>query len=245
MRGAIALGAVIAAIAASGCAQAQDKQARTESGGPTVQRDYQVGAFERIEVAGHYEVDVRTGSAPSVHATGPEKDIERLVVEVKGDRLLIHPRKERGFHMNWSSNEPTRIAVTVPKLSGAAIAGSGGIKVDRVASESFKGEIGGSGDLVVGAIEAGAVELSIAGSGNINAAGKARTAEYNIAGSGDISAARLVSETADVSIAGSGNVAANATATASVNMVGSGDVEMSGGAKCTVSKPGSGDVRCL
>lgn len=245
MRGAIALVAVIAAIAASGCAQAQNKQARTESGGPTVQRDYPVGAFEQIEVAGHYDVDVRTGSAPSVHATGPQKDIERLVVEVKGDRLLIHPRKERGFHMNWSSNEPTRIAVTVPRLSGAAVAGSGGIKVDRVASDKFKGEIAGSGDLGVGTIEAGAVELSIAGSGSINASGKARSVNYSIAGSGDIEAEGLVSETADVSIAGSGNVTANATSTASVSTVGSGDVEMSGGAKCTVSKHGSGDVRCL
>ena len=239
MRKAIALGAIIAAVATA-CAQN-----RHESGGPTVDRDYQVGAFEQIEVAGHYEVDVRTGSAPSVHATGPEKDIERLVVEVRGNRLLIHSRRNGGFNMGWcGGGEPTRIAVTVPKLSGASIAGSGGIKVDRVASESFKGEIAGSGDLNVGAIEAGSVELSIAGSGNISAAGKARTVNYNIAGSGDIDAEGLVSETAEVSIAGSGNVTANATATASVSSLGSGDVALSGGAKCTVSKHGSGDVRC-
>ena len=239
MRKAIALGAIVAAIAASACTQA-----RSESGGPVVERDYQVGAFEQIEVAGHYDVDVRTGTAPSVHASGPQKDIERLVVEVRGNRLLIHPRNERGFNMNWSSREPTRIAVTVPKLSGAAIAGSGGITVDRVASDRFKGEIAGSGDLNVQAIEAGSVELSIAGSGNIRAAGRARTAKYDIAGSGDIDAEGLVSESADVSIAGSGNVAANATGTASATTLGSGDISLTGGAKCTVSKHGSGDVRC-
>jgi len=242
MRTAIAAGAILAVAAVSGaCAQT-----RHESGGPTVQRDYQVGAFEQIEVAGHYDVDVRTGSAASVHATGPQKDIEQLVVEVKGNRLLIHARKNRGFHMGWSnSGEPTRIAVTVPKLSAASIAGSGGIKVDRVASETFKGDIAGSGDLSVGAIEANLVEFSIAGSGNISATGRAKTAQYNIAGSGDIAADGLVSENAAVSIAGSGNVTANATATASVSSVGSGDVALSGGAKCNVSKHGSGDVRCV
>jgi hypothetical protein len=239
MKKALAIG--ILAVAALSAACARDHH---ESGGPTVERDFQVGGFELIEVAGHYDVDVRTGSAPSVHASGPEKELERLVVEVKGNRLLIHARKNGGFNMGWSSKEPTRISVTVPKLSGAAIAGSGGITVDKVASESFKGEIAGSGDLSVGAIEANLVELSIAGSGNISAAGKAKTAQYNIAGSGNIDADGLVSEAADVSVAGSGNVTANATTTANVNSMGSGDVALSGGAKCTVSKHGSGDVRC-
>ena len=239
MRKALAIGLLAAAAAISACAQS-----RGESGGPTVERDYQIGPFERIEVAGHYEVDVRTGSAASVHATGPEKELERLVVEVKGDRLLIHARKNRGLNFGFSSSEPTRIAVTVPKLSGAAIAGSGGIRVDRVASERFKGEIAGSGDLDVEAIEAGDVELSIAGSGNIRAAGKAKSARFNIAGSGDIEAERLVSETAEVSIAGSGNVAANATATADLTTMGSGDIALSGGAKCSVSKHGSGEIHC-
>ena len=237
MRKAVALGAIIAAIAASACAQS-----RGESGGPTVERDFQVGGFERIEVAGHYDVDVRTGAAPSVHASGPEKELERLIVEVRGDRLLIHTK--RGFNMNFSSGSPTRITVTVPKLSGASIAGSGGITVDKVASERFNGEIAGSGDLKVGSIDAEAVELSIAGSGSISAAGKAGSVEYNIAGSGDIDAEGLAAETAAVSVAGSGNVTAHATGTASVSSLGSGDVAMSGGAKCTVSRHGSGDVRC-
>lgn len=238
MRKAIAVGAILAAAALTACAQS-----RTETGGPTVERDFQVGAFERIEVAGHYDVEVRTGAAPSVHATGPEKELERLVVEVRGDRLLIHSRKS-GIGMHWSSSGPMKIAVTVPKLSGASLAGSGGVNIDKVAGERFKGEIAGSGDLSVGSIEATLVELSIAGSGNISAAGRARTAQYNIAGSGNIDAERLTSETADVSVAGSGNVTANATTTANVNSMGSGDIALAGGAKCTVNKHGSGDVRC-
>ena len=33
-----------------------------EGGGPTVSRNYQVGGFSQIEVAGPYDVEVRTGS---------------------------------------------------------------------------------------------------------------------------------------------------------------------------------------
>ena len=232
--------AAIAAIASAGCTSA-----RGEDGGPAVQRNYDIGAFERIEVAGNYEVDVRTGSEPGVRASGPEKSIERMVVEVDGDTLTIHPKKRGGLNIGWSSGEPVRLIVTVPRLTGAEIAGSGAIKVDRVAGDSFEGGVAGSGDLQLGQVEVGQLKMGIAGSGEINAGtGRARSVQYDIAGSGDIDAAGLAAEQAKVSIAGSGNVQANATKTAFVDIAGSGDVRMSGGAQCTVNKAGSGDVHC-
>ena len=61
--------------------------------GPTVSRNYQVGNFQQIEVAGPYDVEVRTGANPSVSAKGSEKLLERTVVEVKGDKLRDPPRR--------------------------------------------------------------------------------------------------------------------------------------------------------
>ena len=237
MHKAVAIGMLAAATAACGTA-------RGDEPGPTAQRSYQVGDFQRIEVAGPYEVEVRTGSAASVSASGPEKMIERMVVEVEGDKLLIHPQKRNGLNFGWKRYEPVKLVVTVPALRAAAIAGSGGIRIDRIQGDSFKGEIAGSGDLQLGAVEVQTLNLGIAGSGEARAAGRARNVEYDIAGSGDIDARGVASETASVSIAGSGNVTANATKTASVDIAGSGNVEMTGGAKCNVSKAGSGDVRC-
>ena len=232
----IALAAALAA-AACGRTQAQD-------GGPTVQRNYQVGGFQSIEVAGPYEVEVRTGGAPSVSANGPEELIERLVVEVRGGRLLIHPRKENG--VNWSSSKETaRIQVTAPMLRAAAIAGSGGIRVDKVSGDSFEGSIAGSGDLRLESINVQSLKLAIGGSGDVEArSGQARNVEYSIAGSGAIDAQGVRADTASVSIAGSGSVNGRATGNASVSIMGSGDVNLTGGAKCTVSKMGSGQASC-
>lgn len=231
--------ALSAALAAAACGQS-----RAHGGGATVQRSYQVGAFQSIEVAGPYEVEVVTGRAPSVSASGPEKLIERLVVEVKGNRLLIHPRKEQGF--NWSRSRGTaKVQVTAPMLRAAAIAGSGGISVDRISGDSFEGSIAGSGGLRVGSIEVKSLKLSIGGSGDATArSGRAGNAEYSIAGSGQINAQGVRAGTAAVSIAGSGSVNGQATGTANVSIMGSGDVSLSGGAKCSVSKMGSGEVRC-
>jgi len=231
--------AIAAAAVAAACGQT-----RAEDGGASVQRNYPVGGFQRIEVAGPYDVEVRTGSAPSVSASGPEELIERLVVEVEGDRLLIRPRKESGF--NWSRSRGTaRVQVTAPMLRAASIAGSGGIAVDRISGDRFEGSIAGSGDLRLGSIEVQSLKLAIGGSGDVQArAGRTRSAEYSIAGSGGIEAQGVRADTASISIAGSGSVNGQATGNAQVRIMGSGDVSLSGGAKCTISKMGSGDVRC-
>src|SRR3954468_4673887 len=77
-------------------------QGRSEDGGPTVSRNYRVGGFEQIEGAGPYDVEVGTGSDPSVAAKGSEKLLERTIVEVKGGKLYIHPEEQKGFfHMGW------------------------------------------------------------------------------------------------------------------------------------------------
>lgn len=240
MRKAIAIG-MAAAAATAACGQA-----RSEDSGTAVSRDYEVGSFNRVELAGPYDVQVRTGSNPSVSARGPEKMIEHMIVEVKDGKLLIHPERQRGFfNFGWNSNGRVEVAVTVPQLNAATVAGSGGIKVDQVRGDRFEGTVAGSGDLGVGALDVRSLKLSIAGSGGAKASnGRAQNVSYDIAGSGDIDARGIQAQTADVSIAGSGSVAAHATDTAAVSIMGSGDVEMSGGAKCTVSKAGSGTVRC-
>jgi len=216
-----------------------------ETAGPTIQRDYQVATFDKIEVAGPFDVTVTTGGKPSVHASGPSNLIDKMEVKVEGGVLKIRPEKRNSmFNWNFGSHGSAKVAVSVPMLSEAAIAGSGGIAIDKVTGANFKGEIAGSGDLRLAAVDAGAVELSIAGSGGVTVAGKAKSVTYEIAGSGDIDAKGLVAETARVSIAGSGSVGANAWGTADVEILGSGGVNVTGGAKCTIDKHGSGDVTC-
>lgn len=242
MRHVLMAGVVGAALAIGGCVNGS----RAEDAGPMAERDYQVGAFDKIELAGAYDATVKTGSAPSIHAKGGENLLEHLVVEVKDGTLQIHPQKRNGIHWGWGGkNNKVELTITVPSLRGAELAGSGGIRIDKVTGDSFEGAVAGSGDLTVDQVDVGNLKLGIAGSGDARAgSGKARTVAYEIAGSGGIDAKGVVAEDADVSIAGSGGVSVNASKTAKVSIAGSGDVDVTGGAKCTTSKVGSGDVRC-
>ena len=231
----------IAALA-GGCNFSNNAEAR--DAGPAVDRTYQVGAFDRITVAGPYEVTVKTGGQPGVVAHGGEAILTETEIVVENGELTIGPKDKKSMRFNWGKASKVRVEVSAAALRGATIAGSGTVQIDRVAGGDFEGEVAGSGDLGIGQMDAGKVAMAIAGSGNVRAAGKARALDVSIAGSGDVDLSGLEVVAADVSIAGSGNVRARATGTAAVAIMGSGDVEISGGAKCNVSKQGSGDVRC-
>ncbi|MEO7278116.1 MAG: head GIN domain-containing protein [Sphingomicrobium sp.] len=242
MRKSIVAAAIIAASAsAAGC----HSQGR-ENPGPTVSRTWQVGNFHQIEVAGPYDVEVRTGSAAGVAATGGEKILGQALVEVKGDTLTIGPKERHGmFHFGWSNRGHAKFVVTVPELTRADLAGSGNVVIDKVAGTAFEGGLAGSGDLSVGSLKVQSAKFSIAGSGNVKAGGgTATTVHYDIAGSGDIDAAGLQAQDVKVGIMGSGNVKAQAKGSAAIDIMGSGDATVTGGAKCQVSKMGSGEAHC-
>jgi hypothetical protein len=235
---------IAAALIAASTATAACSHDRDENAGPVISRGYQVGNFTALEAAGPFDVTVRTGANPGVQVKGNQKLVEKLVVEVKGDKLVIRPEEHHGWFHWGVTRGKAQIAVTVPQLHAATLAGAGGITIDKVQGASFSGEIAGSGDLTMQSIDVGSLKVDIAGAGSVSGQGKAQSADYDIAGSGDVDAERIMVEDLKVDIAGSGNVRAHATRTAKVDIMGSGDVEVKGGAKCSVSKMGSGDVRC-
>lgn len=233
---------VAAALAVAACQFPGSGETRDRDAGPQVDRSFQVGAFEKIEVAGPYEVKVATGGQTSVSAKGGESLLDETDVVVENGTLKIKPKKQNGIRFSWKSGKAV-FTVSTAALRGAGIAGSGSIDVDKVAGD-FDGDVAGSGDLRLASTNGGKLKFAIAGSGGVSASGTADAVDLSIAGSGDIDVGGVAAKTAEVAIAGSGNVKAKASETASVSIMGSGDVDISGGAKCTVSKAGSGDVRC-
>lgn len=227
------------ALAVGGCNAARDEKA-----GPSVDRSYPVESFDRIEVDGPYEVNVTIGSSPSVRASGPGNYLENMTVMVEGGTLKIQQRKVEGLGFFRRRDQKISLQVSVPSIRAAQIAGSGGMNIDKVSGEDFKGVVAGSGDLKLGRVEVRSISVGVAGSGGVVAAGKARRAEYENTGSGDIDASGLAATDASVSVGGSGGVSAQASGTVDVDISGAGDVHVTGGAKCVLSKAGPGNAHC-
>jgi hypothetical protein len=234
-----------ALIAASAATSACGRE-RSEDPGPVVSRNFQVGNFTEVEVAGPFDVNIHTGANPGVSASGNQRLIDRLEVEVRGSKLVVRPRSEHRWFGGWHwTNGKGTISVTVPMIEAATLAGAGDLSIDNIKGDRFDGQIEGSGDLKLGSVEVGSLKVGIAGSGGATARqGKAQQAKYDIAGSGDVDVQTIQVEDLKVSIAGAGGVKAHATRTADVTIMGSGDVTVTGGAKCSEHKMGSGSVNC-
>ncbi len=237
---------LLPALAIAACGFGADAQ-EGESGsydGRIAQRAYDVGAFDSVSLGGHHNVVVNVGPAASVRAEGPASELDRLKIEVEDGNLRIGTKNDRNWFGSNRSRHPVTVHVTTPTLAGAAIGGSGDMRIDAVQGSRFSASIGGSGDMNIASLRVDSADFSIAGSGGIHAAGTAGRTSVSIAGSGDVEIAELESRSADVSIVGSGGVRARAMESADVSIMGSGDVAISGTARCSVSKMGSGDVRC-
>lgn len=216
--------------------------AESTPSGPSGSRSFDVSGFDQVELAGSDDVRIIAGPAFSVQATGPEKTLERLKIEVSGSTLSIG--RKRSLSMGWSNDKGALITVTMPIIKEASLAGSGNMDIDRVETADFSADLAGSGNLSVKSAQVEKLSVSLAGSGDVTLAGATKSIDISIAGSGDVMAKDVTAINASISIAGSGNVDARATGSASVSLLGSGDVSISGTSNCKTSKMGSGEVRC-
>jgi len=231
-------------LALGACNVSADAQNNAEASTAAVQRSFQVADFDSVSLGGPHNVVVQVGPAASVRAEGPAAELDRLEIKVKGGDLEIGTRKDKGWNVGNRRTTPVTIFVTTPRLTAAAIGGSGDMQIDKVEGAKFKAAVGGSGDIAIASLKVGEASFAIAGSGGIKAVGSAGKADISVVGSGDVDVGGVETRSASVSIAGSGDVRTRAMETADVSIMGSGDVTVSGPAKCSVSKMGSGDVRC-
>lgn len=209
-----------------------------------VRRDFPVGAFQKIGLAGSTDVVVTVGGAASVRAEGDKAAIDRLDIRVENGELKIENQRHNGWSWDFGGHRRVIVYVTAPSLAGVSVVGSGDMRIDKLAGSDFEASVGGSGDINLASLQVTQARFNVTGSGDIKASGKAQQANITVAGSGDFVAGGLEIGNATVSVIGSGDITARATQNADVTVMGSGDVTLSGPARCNVHKMGSGDVHC-
>lgn len=206
--------------------------------------NYQVAQFDEISTVGPQDVVITYGETASVRSEGSPEALSLLEAVVEDGQLIIRP-KDRFNGWAWGRLDDATFHVTVPRLDAVAVAGSGNVRVDRIAGDNFEGSIAGPGELSIGVMAVKEADFRIGGSGNVAVAdGVADETRVSIGGSGEVRAGGLRSGTASVSIGGSGDVALTVQDEADVSIAGSGDVNISGPGRCSVTRMGGGDVRC-
>ena len=237
----IPLALLLAPVAAcSATVNADDNGTVVAASGAGGTRQWAVKDFDTVGLGGAGDVEIRTGGAFGLTATGTSAALDKVRITRDGSALNIGHKKG----VSWGRDDKVRFVVTMPEIKEADIGGSGNIVINRVQGENFEGNIGGSGNLDVRSLQIDKASFNIGGSGNIAAAGTAKTLDVSIGGSGKLRVAPLTAQIATITVAGSGDIQATVTNDADITIVGVGNVTIGGGAKCKVTKMGSGTVRC-
>ncbi|NNC84291.1 MAG: DUF2807 domain-containing protein [Flavobacteriales bacterium] len=206
-------------------------------------KEFQVGKFHSVNLAGSWDMHVTQGNTHSVYAEGDDEILEKLEVIEKDGHLKIRTQKMK----DWKSykGKSMTIYVTMPDFESMSLSGSGAIQIGDFSnlkginlSIAGSGSINAEGELTMSDYS----EFHIAGSGDMNVDGSAPDLEIHIAGSGDFKGSDLRTGTAEIHIAGSGDVHIHCETELEAHIAGSGDVIYRGSPQVESKVVGSGSV---
>ena len=197
-----------------------------------------VSGFTGIAMSVPGQLELRLGPTESLTIEADDNLLPLIETTVSHGTLQIRPKRDQDI-------DPTvlRIVVQARQVELLSLAGSGSISADALKGAALKLDVGGSGSIVLQRADIEELSVSMAGSGNANLAGRARTLKVSVAGSGNVSAAALPADEARVSIAGSGLATVSARSSLRASIAGSGSVRYQGDPKVERSIAGSGDIQ--
>ena len=216
---------------------------KVEGNGNIKKETRNAAGYTAVATSGAFDVDISYGSSGTITVEADENLLPYIETVIEGNELRLKTKK--GYSLK--SKNKMRVTVSLTKLTGLKLSGSGNVKGDGNFGNDGTTEISisGSGDIHLGFQKFNALEVKISGSGNMKLKGKETSKiSAQISGSGNIDAYDVSANEVTARVSGSGNV--NVTANTSVDAVvsGSGNVNYKGSASAIKQRTsGSGKVR--
>jgi hypothetical protein len=175
-----------------------------------------VSGFTNIDLSGSGRVNVSVTGSESLTIEAEDNILPLLTSEVRNGRLVL------GSKGNISPSVEVVYTITMSRLEGVAISGSGTVNATGIDSSAFDADISGSGEIFP--------------------SGRSTALALSISGSGRYSGEALISTSGSVHVSGSGSALVNVTDDLEVSVSGSGDVKYIGDPAMSASISGSGHV---
>ena len=208
-----------------------------QGSGNVIAQTREVAKFSHVRLKGSGRVFLTPGQTQSLEIKTDDNIMPLIETEVSGNKLTISHGNNR--------LRPTffEVYITVQKLEGVGISGSGDIVgTDRFVTDSLYVEISGSGDMDL-EVETDLLENKISGSGSLQLAGKAEEYTIAVSGSGKIDAFDVVAKYVSVKVSGSGDCRISASESLDARISGSGNVYYKGRPRINTNISGSGSLK--
>ncbi|MES2330992.1 MAG: head GIN domain-containing protein [Bacteroidota bacterium] len=213
---------------------------KVEGNGNLKKETRPASGYTSISSSGAWDVMVAYGESNSIQVEGDENLLEYISTKVEGGKLSIKTTK----NVNLRSRNKITIYVSLTRLTGVSLSGSGDIIGDGKFSNDGKTDfsVSGSGNIKMTVNKLNNVDVGVSGSGRVRLSGSANSLEVRISGSGNADCGELICDDAYAHVSGSGNIKINANRTVDANISGSGNVSYRGAAS-DVKKHVSGSGR--
>lgn len=204
--------------------------------GPVVSEEISMRDFDGIDLRISADVYIRQGAQQKVVIEGQRNIIDEIETSVNNGVWKIETDRCIRNH------DDLRIYITVPDVTLLRLSGSGNIiSENTLVVNDIELTISGSGTIDA-ALDADDINAKISGSGDIILEGAGDALVLNISGSGDFRAFNLDLNSANVTISGSGDVDVTVSDELNVHISGSGDVRYKGTPQVDARITGSGRV---
>lgn len=179
----------------------------------------QLGPFDKINVAGSFEVTLVDGLQHRVMVEADDNLLDAVSTDVIDNELKISSLR------SFVSRSPMKVTVESPQHRSLIISGSA--------------------NLIATALRGPAFELAGSGSATAKLGGKTEFLKVALAGSGRINALDLVADKVEVELLGSGTAEVHAVKSLSLLVIGSGTVRYRGSPTISRNAIGVGKVEKL
>ncbi len=215
-------------------------------------QSYAIENIRYIEVGHAAQIEVQQGATESLRAEGTADVLERVTVDVKGERLILGVKSKRRGLFDWFGNndDEVKFVVQVTELSGLQLSGAVHAEVGKLEGKSLKLdasgathtrvegldyeqlnlELSGASHAVVKVNALEKLKLSGSGASKIELKGEAKleTLELDLSGASKYYGRGLAAEQAKIIASGASNIEIGIVESLEVDVSGASNVRYGG-----------------
>ena len=210
------------------------------------ERKLLMAGFKNLVVEDDLEVTLTVGQSPKATVTGDKAEISRVILERRGNTVIVKLRNAQSNSSRRPATEPLRVAISNRDLENIELRGNGRIVASQLKNAgNARIFVFGSGDVTVTDVTALQLTASVIGNGSVTmAGGKVRNGLIELQGNAKIDAAAVSFSNVQITHQGNGTSSANVTDDATIFNSGRGKITISGKGSCFIKQAGSATIDC-
>lgn len=201
-------------------------------------KSYDIDSFSTLDVSAGVTVIFEAGETRSLVAENTKGDFDNLIVENRGDTLVIS-RKGSGFFSKRNRQNYT-ITVSGPAVSAIDASSGATLKASGIIGQSVDLQASSGATLAATNIEAGDISLKVSSGAEMDAYGTCTSASISASSGASLEADELACANVEASASSGASVRAHATNRADASASSGASVKLVGGATDITSDRSSG-----